>query len=248
MRAPVLAVAALAALSGCAASAPTDAADRSAPPATAGPSTAELEAIYWARTQADLERFTDADVAFVSGMIGHHAQALVMADLAMRNGAAPVVQRLAARIDNAQRDEIRTMQTWLADRGLPVPSVPELGDDDLGTAAGMDHGAMDHGGMDHEGMDHAAMGHGAHAGMPGMLTDAQLAELAAARGPAFDRLFLTYMIRHHAGAVTMVDDLFASDGAAQNANTFKLASDIQVDQRTEIARMQLLLDALADDS
>ena len=81
--------------------------------------------------------------------------------------------------------------------------------------------------------------------MPGMLTQAQLDELAAARGAAFDRLFLTYMIGHHAGAVTMVDDLFASDGAAQGGNTFKVASDIQVDQRTEIARMQLMLDQMS---
>ena len=101
----------------------------------------------------------------------------------------------------------------------------------------MDHGQMDHGqhggGMAHD-----------HSSMPGMLTQAQLDELDAARGAKFDRLFLTYMIGHHAGAVTMVDDLFASDGAAQGGNTFKVASDIQVDQRTEIARMQLMLDQM----
>ena len=93
------------------------------------------------------------------------------------------------------------------------------------------------------------MGHGAghdHSNMPGMLTDAQLAELDAARGAEFDRLFLAYMIGHHEGAVIMVDDLFAQDGAAQDDDSFKLASDIQVDQRTEIARMQLMLDRLSD--
>ena len=95
--------------------------------------------------------------------------------------------------------------------------------------------------MGHEGMDHGGMD---HAGMPGMLTQAQLDELAAARGVDFDRLFLRYMIGHHAGAVTMVDTLFAADGAAQGGNTFKVASDIQVDQRTEIARMQQMLDSL----
>ena len=80
--------------------------------------------------------------------------------------------------------------------------------------------------------------------MPGMLTEEQLQELDAARGAEFDRLFLTYMIQHHQGAVTMVLDLFATDGAAQDEAAFKLASDIQVDQRTEIARMKLMLESL----
>jgi uncharacterized protein (DUF305 family) len=83
--------------------------------------------------------------------------------------------------------------------------------------------------------------------MPGMLTQAQLEELAAARGPEFDRLFLTGMIGHHQGAVIMVRDLFAQDGAGQDEAAFKLASDINVDQRTEIARMQLLLESLEPD-
>jgi len=90
--------------------------------------------------------------------------------------------------------------------------------------------------MEHGGMDHSQM--------PGMLTQAQLDELAEAQGLEFDRLYLRYMIGHHAGAVTMVETLFAADGAAQSGNTFKMASDIQVDQRTEIARMQQMLDAL----
>ena len=95
-------------------------------------------------------------------------------------------------------------------------------------------------------MVHGAGAHHDHTAMPGMLSDAQMAELDAARGVAFDRLFLAYMIQHHGGAVVMVDDLFAADGAAQDPATFKLASDIQVDQRTEIARMQQMLDALPD--
>ncbi|MEM6328381.1 MAG: DUF305 domain-containing protein, partial [Bacteroidota bacterium] len=90
-----------------------------------------------------------------------------------------------------------------------------------------------------------AMAHD-HSGMPGMLTDAQLREMDAARGVEFDRLFLAYMIQHHQGAVTMVDDLFAQDGAAQDDASFKLASDINVDQQTEIARMQRMLDAITD--
>lgn len=246
---PVLAAAAVLTVSGCA---PSAALDTSSPSASAPgasearPSVAELEALYHARQQADLQRFSDDDAEFMAGMIHHHAQALVMADMARRNGAGPTVARLAARIDNAQHDEIATMQRWLADRNLPVPAVA----DDGTTSMSMDHSGMDHAGMDHAGMDHAGMDHGDSADgmapMPGMLTAAQLAELDAARGADFDRLFLTYMIQHHQGAVSMVEHLFAQDGAAQNGNTFKLASDIQVDQRTEIARMQLLLDAMAD--
>jgi uncharacterized protein (DUF305 family) len=78
-----------------------------------------------------------------------------------------------------------------------------------------------------------------------MLTRAQLEELAGAFGSEFDRLFLTYMIGHHAGAVTMVDELFSVDGSAQDGAVFKLASDVQVDQITEINRMRQLLDAMA---
>ena len=94
--------------------------------------------------------------------------------------------------------------------------------------------------MGHDGMDHASM--------PGMLSQAQLEELAAARDADFDRLFLAYMIQHHSGAVTMVDELFSHDGAGQDEAAFKLASDINVDQTTEIARMQSMLDALTSDS
>lgn len=231
----------------------------------------DLEALYWQRIE-DNRKGTPADAAFMTGMIGHHAQALIMSEMAARNGASPAVQRLAARIDNAQRDEIESMQRWLRDRGHPVPQVHidgiqltiHLQEPESEADAGMDHGAMDHAGMDHgdheasetdhEGMDHgamdhSAMGHGAghdHSDMPGMLTDAQLAEMDAARGAEFDRLFLSYMIGHHEGAVIMVDDLFAQDGAAQDDDSFKLASDIQVDQRTEIARMRLMLDRLSD--
>ena len=80
--------------------------------------------------------------------------------------------------------------------------------------------------------------------MPGMLTDAQMQELDAARGPEFDRLFLTFMIQHHRGAVSMVNDLFGSYGAAQDELVFKFASDVNVDQSTEIARMEKMLATL----
>src|SRR5690606_37899176 len=91
-------------------------------------------------------------------------------------------------------------------------------------------------------------GHDAHADMPGMLTEEQLRELDAARGAEFDRLFLTYMIHHHRGAVTMVHELFATDGAGQDEEAFRLASDVQVDQITEIARMEQMLSALPTES
>jgi uncharacterized protein (DUF305 family) len=190
-----------------------------------GRSIAELEAAYRARVEADRARFVEADVHFMTGMIGHHAQALIMAAMAPTHGAGPEVSVLAARIDNAQRGEISWMQQWLRDRGQDVPEVHIEG-----TRL----------------MIHGASGHHDHTAMPGMLSDAQLAELDAARGAEFDRLFLRYMIQHHGGAVVMVDELFASDGAAQHPDTFKLASDVQVDQRTEIARMQLMLDGLAE--
>jgi uncharacterized protein (DUF305 family) len=180
--------------------------------------TAELEAIYRARQDSARMRFTQADVHFTTGMIGHHAQALVMAALVPTHGTGPSIQTLAARITNAQQDEISLMQRWLRDRGQPVPTY-EIAGITL-TVHGVDH-AMH---------------------MPGMLTPGQLEELDQARGQEFDRLFLTYMIQHHEGAVTMVQDLFQTDGAAQDEAVFKLASDIQVDQRTEIARMKQMLE------
>jgi uncharacterized protein (DUF305 family) len=191
------------------------AAETAPEPAT---STAELEAIYRARMDSARMNVARADVDFMTGMIAHHAQALVMADLAPTHGASPAVQRLCARIINAQQDEIATMQGWLRDRDRPVPEVHI---DGLNL---MIHGVGEH-----------------HMHMPGMLTREQLGELDRSRGPEFDRLFLTYMIQHHQGAVTMVHDLFGTDGAAQDEAVFKIASDIQVDQITEIERMKLML-------
>ena len=195
-----------------------------APPPAARPDAdriARLEAIYEARADSLLLNPHEADVHFMTGMIGHHAQALVMAGFAPENGASPSVQVLCARIINAQSDEIAIMQRWLRERGLPVPEFHIEG------AALMLHGP-----------EHAM-------NMPGMLSPEQLRELELARGPDFDRLFLTYMIQHHEGAVTMVHELFATDGAAQDDFIFKMASDIQVDQATEIARMELMLEQMA---
>lgn len=174
-----------------------------------------------AKARADSLRnpWTEADARFLAGMIPHHAQAIRMARWAATHGASDELQTLAARIINAQQDEIVVMQTWLRDRGQVVPEP-----DPAGLRMVMD------------GAEH-------HHLMPGMLTDEQMRQLDDARGAEFDRLFLTYMIQHHKGAVSMVEELFATDGAGQDNTVFKLASDINVDQTTEIARMQRMLAA-----
>ena len=231
-------------------------------------SPAELEKLYWERIEEKLSIYTDADVKFMEDMIIHHSQALVMSQFAPINGASDEVQVLAARIINAQLDEIKIMQRWLLDRGLDAPSVEYDGIESIITMlqpamkndgghmsdpsmdkedAMMMYGDMDMEGMEHsehEGMDHDNMDHSMHmdhSDMVGMLSMEQLAELRDAQGPLFDELFLEYMIQHHTGAVVMVEELFSYDGAAQGVQTYKLASDIQVDQRTEIARMQQML-------
>lgn len=170
--------------------------------------------------------WTEADTQFMSGMIGHHAQAIVMAGWASSHAANPSVRILAERIVVSQQDEIASMQTWLADRGLPVPDTQ---------AANMHMHTNMHTNM-------SAAEHEMH--MPGMLTDSQMAQLEKARGAEFDRLFLTFMIQHHRGAVRMVSKLFATYGAAQDASIFKFASDVNVDQSTEIARMETMLASL----
>lgn len=211
--------------SGCATSsrteptAPTPPATTAPTPGTDAQALAELERLYWARQDSALANYTEADVRFMSGMIAHHAQAIVMASLATEREASSAIRTLAARIISSQQDEIATMQEWLRDRGLPVPELHGSGAD-----------LMVHG------VDHTHMA--------GMLSPEQLQELRQASGPEFDRLFLTFMIQHHRGAVEMVEQLFASDGAAQDHVVFRLASDIQVDQRTEIARMERMLAGL----
>ena len=161
--------------------------------------------------------YSDADVEFMSGMIPHHAQAVIMAGWAPSHGARADVAVLCERIVVGQRDEIATMQTWLRDRGLPVPDATST------------RHRMTMNGMTHEML------------MPGMLTDEEMAELDRARGPEFDRLFLLGMIKHHQGAIDMVDKLFQAYGAAQDEVVFKFASDVYADQSTEINRMTEML-------
>ncbi len=191
------------------------------------PSPAEV-----ARRDGGIPPYAAADVQFMQGMIGHHAQAIRMTGWAPSHGARADIQRLAERIVVAQQDEIAFMQRWLRDRNQTVP-------DPASPHAGHDMHAM-HADSGHAGME-GSMG---TMRMPGMLTDAELAQLDAARGPEFDRLFLTYMIRHHEGAVSMVERLFGSNGAAQDDDVFKFASDVSVDQTTEVARMRSMLEAM----
>jgi uncharacterized protein (DUF305 family) len=163
---------------------------------------------------------TPADAHFMAGMIPHHAQAVLIAGWAESHGARSDVRILAERIVVGQRDEIALMQNWLRERGEPVP------------AADATHLRMTMNGMQHDML------------MPGMLSADDLARLDRARGTEFDRLFLTYMIRHHEGAITMVDQLFASAGAAQDEVVFRFASDVYADQTTEVARMLTMLATL----
>jgi uncharacterized protein (DUF305 family) len=171
-----------------------------------------------ARADSGRPPYTAADVHFMSGMIGHHAQAVVMAGWAPSHGASDAVRVLCERIVVAQRDEIAFMQRWLRERHETVPDADPQGH----TMPGMDHPLL----------------------MPGMLTPAQLAQLDGARGPEFDRLFLRFMIQHHQGAITMVEQLLSVQGAAQDGPVFRFAADVNVDQTTEIDRMNRMLDAL----
>ena len=172
-----------------------------------------------AKAHADSIRhpYSRADIDFANGMIAHHAQAVRIASWCPSHGASSTLRTLCERIINAQQDEIATMQRWLEDRQQPVPKPDPNGM------------TMNMGGMQHTML------------MPGMLTPEQMQQLDAARGTEFDRLFLTYMIQHHRGALTMVKDLFATPGAGQDELVFKFATDVNVDQTTEIARMERML-------
>jgi uncharacterized protein (DUF305 family) len=168
--------------------------------------------------ELDDPQYTEADVAFVQGMIPHHAQALVMTDLVADRAGRADLPRLAERMDVSQRDEIALMEQWLEDRGEEVPDA----------SAGHHHGDGEL--------------------MPGMLTADDLARLEAASGRDFDELFLLYMIRHHEGAMMMVAELLSSDDGGQESEVFGLAQHIDSDQKIEIARMKSLLAEIAASS
>jgi uncharacterized protein (DUF305 family) len=160
--------------------------------------------------------YSAADVHFMSGMIYHHAQAVLIAGWAPSHDASPSLRALCERIVVGQRDEITLMQRWLQARHEDIPDT------------NASHATM-------PGMDRPIM--------PGMLTVQQLAQLDRAQGPEFDRLFLTFMIQHHKGAITMVNQLF-EQGAGEQETVFRFASGVYADQTTEIDRMQRMLGTL----
>jgi uncharacterized protein (DUF305 family) len=159
---------------------------------------------------------SQADIEFMQGMIMHHAQAVEMTGLIPAHTENREVRALGARIGLSQTDEIKFMKHWLVARGAPVsmemPGMPE---------------------MDNSGKQMHAM--------PGMLTPEQMAALREANGAEFDRQFLTGMIQHHTGALTMVKQLFDTPGAGQDADLFDFATDVDNTQRAEISIMQDIL-------
>jgi uncharacterized protein (DUF305 family) len=218
--APILFAAGLATLIASAACA-----GRTGDPATPAGAAASPKGIYHPtdeqRKLGIYQPYSDADIEFVSGMIPHHAQAVIMAGWAQSHGARSDVAILCERIVVGQRDEIEWMQNWLRDRSQPVPDAKS-------TRMKM---KMMMGGVE---MEHDML-------MPGMLTDEEMAALDKARGAEFDRLFLIGMIKHHEGAIDMVDKLFKSYGAAQSDDIYKFASDVHADQTIEIERMKTML-------
>jgi uncharacterized protein (DUF305 family) len=183
----------------------------------------QMSGVEQARMDSLRRPYKKADIAFMSGMIAHHAQAVKMAGWCPTHDASKSLQIYCGRVAMAQTAEIGLMQAWLRDRNQPVPDADPRG---------MKMNMADMPGMS------------VYKRMPGMLTDAQMAQLDSARGVRFDRLFLTYMIGHHQGAIEMVDSLNATPGAAQDEVVFKFSNDVHADQSTEIDRMQQMLDAL----
>ncbi|MEO1553879.1 MAG: DUF305 domain-containing protein [Pseudomonadota bacterium] len=162
-------------------------------------------------------RYSLDDVQFMQDMIPHHQQAVEMTALVESRTNTQSVVDIAGRIDASQADEIEFMQNWLGTRGEAAPS------------AHSHHGTH----MSHEEM--------------GMATPAQMADLAAAQGAAFDRLFLTLMVMHHDGAVTMVKGLLEQPGSAYDPVLFEFVNGIVNDQTAEIERMNDLLASLSSD-
>ena len=172
-----------------------------------------------------------ADVSFMQGMIMHHAQAIEMVDLLRKRARNKNLRLLGERMRISQGDEIEYMKQWLRDRGQA----------DSG-GGHMDHtAAMKKMGGDTKAMDMKGMDMGSMEMMPGMLTPQQMQALAKASSTPFDRLFLRGMIQHHTGALTMVQELFATAGAGQDAVIFDFATDVDNTQSAEIEVMQRML-------
>ena len=161
--------------------------------------------------------YSEADVTFMTDMIPHHHQALVMSALVAERTGRNEMTELADRISASQEDEIAFMQAWLRERGEDVPDPSA-------------HHAMH---MEHE--------------MAGMASPEEMAELEDSTGPDFDRLFLELMIDHHQGAITMVDELLESDGSAQDPVLYEFTTDIVNDQEAEIERMTAMLAGFSPD-
>jgi uncharacterized protein (DUF305 family) len=161
-----------------------------------------------------------ADVEFMQGMIMHHSQAVEMVALLRAHGKSPALKSFGEKIAISQTDEIGFMYRWLESRGQPSTMV-------------MDHSHMSAADMKNMSMSMI---------MPGMLTPEQMAALTKARGAQFDHLFLTGMIQHHGGALTMVSDLFNTPGAGQDPVLFDFATDVDNTQSAEIKIMRAMLD------
>lgn len=172
-------------------------------------------------TKGTLPPLSPADVEFMQGMIHHHAQAVEMTAMIDSHTQNKDLRSLGARISSSQSDEIKFMKRWLAARGEEVPKP-----------------MADMPGMEMSGME---MAHHSMALMPGMLTPEQMEALRKAKGAKFDHLFLTGMIQHHNGALTMVKDLFNTAGAGQDGELFDFATDADNTQRAEIRIMETML-------
>lgn len=157
-----------------------------------------------------------ADVSFMQGMVMHHGQAVEMCALIDSRTSDPQILSIGKRISLSQTDEMRFMERWLSDHHEPTSmAMPEMP------------------GMDLSGKPMPSM--------PGMLSPKQMAALRQAHGAEFDHLFLTGMVQHHGGALTMVHDLFHSPASGQDADLFNFATDVDNTQRAEIRIMQGLL-------
>lgn len=169
-------------------------------------------------------RVTDADITFIQDMILHHGQAVEMVALIQGRSQRDELRQLGERIAASQDDEMAFMRDWLAEQGQPSE------------ASG--HSAADHS---------AAAHHAGHSTMAGMLSSQDMANLAAAQGNQFDTLFIHYMIRHHQGAITMVDELLAKAGTAQDPVLFEFISEVKTEQNSEIQRMAAMLARFSPD-